>query len=153
MASTRAAHAGLEPYRESHRLKLRRRRANAAAPFFFGEKVMNTISDICWDATTWIDALTQNHADAAVQILVDRIVAALKRDPRMPTLTSETWRLLLADAAARSRDEFGRLIDGKVDLREVVRAIAEALEEETVVPKTNKRKSRQQANAETGGTP
>jgi hypothetical protein len=115
-----------------------------------GGCVMTTIREVCWNAIAWIDELTQADADAAVQTLLDRMIAALRRDPRMPTLTGEAWRLLFADAAARSRDELGELIDGRADLGEAVRAIIEALAAEVG---EGKRKSRRQADAETGGTP
>jgi hypothetical protein len=75
-----------------------------------------TISETCWDAVAWIDELAQADADTAIQTLIDRVIAVLRRDPRMPTLTGEAWRLLLADAAARSRDELGELIDGRPTL-------------------------------------
>jgi predicted ATP-dependent protease len=113
------------------------------------EKIMTTISEFCWGAVTWIDGLAQSDADAAVQTLLDRVVAVLRRDPRMPRLTSEAWRLLFADTAARSRDELGALISGKVDLGEVITAIVEELA--TKANKSN-RKPRQQADAETGET-
>jgi hypothetical protein len=92
--------------------------------------------------------LAQADADRAVQTLIDRVVAVLRRDPRMPPLTSETWRLLFADVAARSRAELGELIEDKADISSVVRAIAEELELE--FSKAN-RKSQKPTNAETVG--
>jgi hypothetical protein len=83
-----------------------------------------TISEICWDAVVWIDGLTQADADDAVQTVIDRIIAVLRRDPRMPPLTSEAWRLLFADVASRSRAELGELIEDKADIGAIVRAIA-----------------------------
>jgi hypothetical protein len=111
---------------------------------------MTTISELCWDAAAWIDELAQADTAAGVQTLLDRMIAALRRDPHMPTLTGEAWRLLFAGAAARTRDELGELIDGRADLGEAVRAIIEALAAEVG---EGKRKSRRQAHAETGGTP
>jgi hypothetical protein len=104
-----------------------------------------TISEICWDAVTYVNTLAQADADRTVQTLIDRVVAVLRRDPRMPPLDGETWRLLFGDVAARSRAELVELIEDKADLGSVVRAIVEGLE--LKFSKAN-RKPREQTQAE-----
>jgi hypothetical protein len=79
-------------------------------------------------------------ADLAVDGLLERVIRVLRRDPRMPVLTAEEWRFLFADAAARSRDEFGDLIEGKGDIDDAAEAIAEEL-----AKRTAKSKRKQQA--------
>jgi hypothetical protein len=95
-----------------------------------GGAMMKTIHDICTDAVMWLGALSQADADDAVDTLVERIIAVLRRDPRMPPLIGEQLRLLLADAVAPSRTELGDLIQGKGDLDDAVEIIAEALSTE-----------------------
>jgi hypothetical protein len=86
-----------------------------------------TVYDRCADAIAWFDTLSQRDADIAVDKLVDRIVAVLRRDQRMPRFTYEEWRLLFADAAALSRDELGALIEGKGDISDAADTIADVL--------------------------
>jgi len=66
-----------------------------------------------------------------VDALIDRIVVLLRRDPRMPRLPYEDWRLLFADVATRSLDELGELIEGKGDIDEAADAIAQTLAEKS----------------------
>ena len=100
-----------------------------------------TIHDVCADAVAWFETLSQGDADAAVDTLVERIIAVLRRDPRMPPLTGEQWRLLFADAVAKSRDELGELVAGAADVDDVVDAIAEAIGDKIVSSKRQKRKA------------
>jgi hypothetical protein len=85
------------------------------------------IDGLIYDATAWLYTLSQHDADVVIDTLLDRIIAVLRRDERMPLLTGEQWRLLFADASARSKDELGHLIDGKGDIDEAADNIAEAL--------------------------
>jgi hypothetical protein len=87
----------------------------------------NTIAETAEDATMWLAKLTQADADNAVNVLIDRIIKALRSDLRMPSLTVDAWSLLFADAAARSRDELGALIEGKGDIDDAAEHIVEAL--------------------------
>lgn len=91
--------------------------------------------DLIYDATAWLVVLTQHDADLAVDGLLERVIRVLRRDPRMPVLTAEEWRILFADAAARSRDELGDLIEGKGDIDDAAEAIAEELAKRTAKPK------------------
>jgi len=91
---------------------------------------MKTIHDICANAVRWLSLLSHADADDTVDTLVERIIAVLRRDPRMPPLIGEQWRLLFADAAARSRTELGDLIGGKGDIDDAVDTIAEAISTE-----------------------
>jgi ketosteroid isomerase-like protein len=69
------------------------------------KKPMTTHHEICWDAVRWIDELQQADADATIETMLDRIIVVLRRDPRMPRLGSDEWRLLFAGAVARGREE------------------------------------------------
>lgn len=101
------------------------------------------IDDIVGDAIMWFDTLTENDADVAVDTLLDRVIAVLRGDERMPRLSREQWDLLFADAAARSKAELGELIEGKGDVVEAADAIANALTEKIA----NRRRRKQQAEA------
>ena len=63
-------------------------------------------------------------ADRPVDRLIDRVVAVLRRDPRMPPLIGEEWRLLFADATARSREELGELIEGMGNIDDAAEALS-----------------------------
>ena len=67
----------------------------------------DTIADISEDAVSWLRTLDQAYADAAIATVIERVVAVLRADPRMPRLTCETWRLIFADVESRSRAELG----------------------------------------------
>ena len=87
------------------------------------------VDEAIHNVIAWLDTLSQRDADAAVNTLVERIIVILRRDPRMPRLVNEEWRLLFADIAARSRDELGELIEGKGDIDEAADAVGRALTE------------------------
>jgi len=108
---------------------------------------MKTIHNICADAVVWLGTLSHADADAAIDTLVERIIAVLRRDPRMPPLSGETWRLLFADAAARSRTELGDLIAGKGDIGDAADTIAEAISTD-IAEITKKQKKEAPATAE-----
>jgi hypothetical protein len=60
------------------------------------------------------DALSRADADHIMDRIVGRVIDALQRDERTPSLTTSQWRDLLADIEARCRDELGDLIHGRV---------------------------------------
>jgi hypothetical protein len=107
---------------------------------------MTGIADLCFEATAWLPVLEQADADNAIDALVERIITVLRRDPQMPTRSAEAWRLLFADATARSRQELGDLLEGKGDIDNAVSEIVEALEAHMAVPR------RAQKRPETGAT-
>jgi hypothetical protein len=86
-----------------------------------------TMFDIIWYAVEPIPLLEQADADRVIDAVIERIIKVLRKDPRMPALCSDDYRVLFADVAARTREETGALINGKVDLAETVEAIVEAL--------------------------
>jgi hypothetical protein len=122
----------------------------AGPPDREGSAMNKHIRNICDDAVAWLNTLSQYDADAAVDVLIERIITVLRRDTRMPSLTAEEWRLLFADAVARSRDELGELLDGKGDIDDAVDKIAETIGNKIVSRKRQKRKS---ATATTGARP
>jgi hypothetical protein len=103
-----------------------------------------TIDDVVSDALTWLDTLTQRDADVFVDELIDKIIALLRRDPRMPVRTYEEWLLLFADVAGRARDDLGALVGGKGDIDDAADAIADAL---VGIAQKKKRNSAEQAGA------
>jgi hypothetical protein len=87
----------------------------------------DTIGDISENAVSWLPTLDQADADAAVATVIERVVAVLRADQRMPRLTVETWRLLFAEVESRSRDELGALIEGKGDIQLAIKEIVDAI--------------------------
>jgi hypothetical protein len=111
-----------------------------------GCAMTDTIYDVIADVVTGVPVLEQADADNAIDALVERIITVLRRDPQVPTRSAEAWRLLFADATARSCQELGDLIEGKGDLDNAVNEIIEALEAHMVVPR------RAQKRPEAGAT-
>ena len=88
----------------------------------------NDLLETCYDAITWADALEQADADSTVSEIVDRIIAVLRRDPRMPHLLNWEWKLRFADVESVSRIELGNLINNRISARAAIKSIAEAIE-------------------------
>ena len=88
----------------------------------------NDFLETCYDAITWADALDQADADAAVSEIIDRVIAVLQRDPRMPRLLNWEWRLLFADVESFSRIGLGNLINNRISAGAAIESIAEAIE-------------------------
>jgi hypothetical protein len=86
-----------------------------------------SLKDICEDAVSYFPTLSQADADAAIATVIERIVSALRADPRMPRFTSENWRLKFADIENRSRAELGELIEGKGDIQWATEEIVNAI--------------------------
>jgi hypothetical protein len=89
--------------------------------------MIETMSEHVRNTLACVDTLDQTDAEAAVGTLVDRIIAVLRRDRRMPAFTYDNWQLLFADDAARSRDDLGQLIEDKVDVAAAAEKIIKAL--------------------------
>jgi hypothetical protein len=67
---------------------------------------MTDFRELCWDAVFDVDELEQADADETVTAIIERVIAVLPtRSTYANPFTSETWRLLLADAAARSQPD------------------------------------------------
>jgi hypothetical protein len=94
--------------------------------------------EICTDAVAWLPTLDQADADAVIAAVLDRIIAVLRADPRVPQLTWEAWRLLFADVEVRSRDELGELIEGKGDIDTAVGEIVDAFTARLLVIKARR---------------
>jgi hypothetical protein len=89
------------------------------------------LRDRLYDALEFgVDELGEGDASGIVHEILEGVIAVLRRDPRMPKLSLLEWELLLADVGARCTENVTELIDGKVDLRDTVRAIADGLAEE-----------------------
>jgi hypothetical protein len=101
-----------------------------------------TVEEACESAVSWLPTLDQADADIAIATVIERVVAVLRADPRMPRLTCETWRLMFAEVESRSRDELGALIEGKGDIQLAVKEIV------AVTAPQRSRKARKQAAEE-----
>jgi hypothetical protein len=90
-------------------------------------KAKLNVADVIDDAIEWLDTLDERDADRFVDELIEHIITVLRRDARMPQLTSETWRLLFADAAERGKADLAALIAGMGDCAEAAERTIEAL--------------------------
>jgi hypothetical protein len=77
----------------------------------------------------WVDTLDRGDAHEFADWVTDLIIHTLRQQPRMPRLSYDGWTLLLADLRQEVEAELVELIDGKADLDEVARAVADELAE------------------------
>jgi len=117
---------------------------------------MNNLTDAVYDATIYTDTLDAEHARAEVDAILANVVASLRRDPRFPKLSIFEWDLLFGDVRRDAEHSLTELIDGQVDLDEVVNAIVYAanndryLAKKITRKKMKKTKSQQQPHYEQG---
>jgi hypothetical protein len=81
-----------------------------------------------WRAKWALIGINKGVAEGMIDALFDNAIMALRRDPRMPRLSYDDWSLILADVAARAREDFAdTLLEQE---REAWRAVRDALDED-----------------------
>jgi hypothetical protein len=67
-----------------------------------------------------IPALGRGDAAALADRVVDGLIDSLRRTPALPARSHSEWELLLADQRRRTAEQIAEIIDGHVDLEEVL---------------------------------
>jgi len=93
------------------------------------------LAELCYEAvdSNFVGDLDKGDAINAVDFMLDRVIVALGRDPRIPKLSRSEFELLLADTRNECEHELIEMIDGKVDLRRTIKAIVGELIEHTII--------------------
>jgi hypothetical protein len=103
----------------------------------------------CLDAVTWIDEFDRSDAAWAVDVVLARVVKALREDKAIPRRSRDEWELRLADVRNAAESDLNAELAGTANLRDVLDAIADHLaEKNTAKPRrTRKPPSRKSAQA------
>lgn len=86
---------------------------------------MSHRSRIC-EAVENVTAFTRRDAAWLVDRIFDAVIEVLRRDPALPSRSSADWALVLADLHVRLTEQVAEVVDGRVDLEEVIHTIEAA---------------------------
>jgi hypothetical protein len=78
----------------------------------------------------WVGTLDRDDAHAFAERVIDLTIDVLRRQPHVSRRSYDDWTLLFADLRREIATELTKLIHGKVDFEEFVRALADTLAEE-----------------------
>ena len=53
------------------------------------------LRDACFEATMWVHVLRREDAAWAIEVVLDQVIATLRRDASIPKRSSEQWALAL----------------------------------------------------------
>ena len=84
------------------------------------------------DAQRAADVLRREDAAWAIEVVLDQVIATLRRDASIPKRSSEQWALAFADVRVHAEDELTELINGCVNYHQVVTAIVEHFVEQEI---------------------
>ena len=92
---------------------------------------LRELRERCLDQLFWL-ALGEGDAVDLVDQILEQVVKALRREPRLPMLSLAEWDLVLADVRARAEDQLTRAIDGKASISQTVECVIETIFTEKV---------------------
>lgn len=84
----------------------------------------------CFEATTWIDRFDRADVAWVVDVVLDWVIEALRKDPTIPDRALTAWDLFFADARRRAEDVLADELEDRAKLGEVIDAIADHFAEE-----------------------
>lgn len=87
---------------------------------------LRDLRERCLDEAFWL-ALDETDAVNLVDQILDQVIAALRKDPRIPRLSRDDFDLILADVRAQADDQLTRMLDGKASIYRTVECVIETI--------------------------
>jgi hypothetical protein len=94
--------------------------------------MIDRVAEVCIESTIWLEPTDDADCAWAVAVVLDRVIDALRRDPRVERRSLDDWELFFAHVKTAAEHDLAEELVGLVSYDLMIREIAAGMREAAV---------------------